>query len=135
MRALVAIAAVTALAGCASHQLSECRPNKPNFALNSPALDPSVWDDGASTYFRFPGNARIPAFYVVNPDGRQAVPNYNVDPSSNLVTVHQIAAEFRLRDGDQVMCVFNNAPNPVGFKTDTNTTSPAIERTLKRTGM
>lgn len=134
MRALLPLAALLAVSACASHQLAECANPKVTTVLNGPSLEPSVWDDGASTFLRFPGNSRIPTVFVLNPDGKEAVASYTVDPSSNLVTVHQTAAELRLRDGDSVMCIHNAAYEPTGYKTGTDTTNPDVERVLKGTG-
>lgn len=88
-----------------------------------------VWDDGNSTFFHFPGNVRVPAIFVLNPDGKEATATYTVE--GNIVVVHQVARAFRLRDGQDVLCVFNQAFNPVGSNPGTGTTSPAVERTIK----
>lgn len=131
MRAILPALALAVLAGCSSHELVECRGDSPAYALNAPGIEPSVWDDGLSTFFRFPGNSRIPTFFVTNPDGKEAVASYTVDPGSHLVTVHQTAAAFKLRDGDAVMCITNNAYSPVGSDPGTGTTTPNVERVLR----
>jgi type IV secretion system protein VirB9 len=99
--------------------------------MNGPTIEPSVWDDGQFTYFRFPGNSRLPTFYVVNPDGTEAVASYTVDPVSSVVVVHQTAAEFRLRDGKKVACIKNKNWNPVGWNPGTGTISSTIVREPK----
>jgi type IV secretory pathway VirB9-like protein len=97
-------------------------------ALNGPSLAAQVWDDGQNSYFRFPGQSRIPTFYVVNPDGKEAVTDYTVDPAHDQVVVHQTAAEFKLRDGAEVACIFNHAYNPVGYSPGTGTITDNVVR-------
>lgn len=133
MRHIIAAAGLLSLAGCGAGYSPppECSAATPAIPINSPELEPSVWDDGSSTYFRFPGNARLPTFYVVNPDGKEAVTDYTVDPASNMVVIHQTARQFKLRDGNQVACIVNHAWNPVGYSTGTGTTNPNIAREPK----
>jgi type IV secretion system protein VirB9 len=88
-----------------------------------------TWDDGQSTFLRFTGNVHIPAVYVINPDGKEALVNYSVE--AGLVTIHQTASQFRLRDGDTVLAVFNRAWDPVGSNPGTGTTTPAVTRELR----
>jgi len=108
-------------------------PNWRYVAQGNRMLAPAeVWDDEQSTYFRFPGNQRIPAFFVIGPDGKEATVNYSVD--GGLVTVHQTAAEFHLRDGDAVLTVFNRAYNSIGINPGTGTTTPDVIRTIKGAG-
>ena len=90
-----------------------------------------TWDDGQSTFLRFLGNVRIPAVYVINPDGKEALVNYSVE--GGLVTIHQTAPQFRLRDGDTVLAVINRAWDPVGSNPGTGTTTPAVARELRST--
>lgn len=92
------------------------------------ALEPAVWDDGNSTFLRFAGNMRIPTLYVLNPDGKEAVAPYSVE--GEIVTVHQTAHGFRLRDGDLVLCIWNQGFSPYGHPTGTGTTSPDVVRTI-----
>ena len=88
-----------------------------------------MWDDGQSTFLRYPGNRRLPTFFVVHSDDkrREASVNYSV-ATNGLVTLHQTAGEFRLRDGDQVLCIFNRAFNRIGRNPGTGTTSADVVR-------
>lgn len=93
-------------------------------------LVPDVaWDDGQSTFLHFPGNIRIPAVYVIAPDGKEADVDYSV--KDGLITISQVARMFRLRDGDTVLNLWNQGFNPVGTKPGTGTTSPDVIRTIK----
>jgi type IV secretion system protein VirB9 len=88
-----------------------------------------VFDNGYSTVFRFPGNVRIPSVFVINPDGKEATPNYSV--KGDLVQVDSVARSWRLRDGQTVLAVWNQAFDPVGKNPDTETTSPNVRRVVK----
>ena len=79
---------------------------------------------------RFTGNREIPAIYLINSDGSESlVPK---DVRGELVVVHATAREFRLRKGNNVLCIFNEAFDAVGINPGTNTTSPSIERRAKK---
>lgn len=94
-------------------------------------LAPSeTWDDGQSTFLRFPGNRRVPTFFVIHPDGREAAINYSV-ATDGLVTLHQTAGALRLRDGSQVLCIFNRAFDPTGRNPGTGTTSADVVREVR----
>jgi type IV secretion system protein VirB9 len=120
MRAIVVGIALLAVSGCASHTLTACGSGP------RPSFIPSVSDDGQSTYLEFPAQTRIPAIYVVNPDGKEAMTAYSVD--GGLVTVNQTAPEFRLRDGDAVVCIHNKGWTSIGASPGTGTTSPDVIR-------
>ena len=88
-----------------------------------------VFDNGYSTVFRFPGNVRIPSVFVINPDGKEATPNYAV--KGDLVEADSVARGWRLRDGQTVLAVWNRAFDPVGKNPETQTTSPIVQRVIK----
>jgi type IV secretion system protein VirB9 len=88
-----------------------------------------VFDNGYATVFRFPGNVRIPAIFMLNPDGKEATANYAV--KGDMVTVGSVARGWRLRDGNTVLCIWNQAYDPVGDKPNTGTISPNVERVMK----
>lgn len=86
----------------------------------------TVYDNGKITTFVFPENMVIPAIYLVQGDGTESLIAKTV--SGGDVRVHAIAAKFVLRQGDEVLCLFNEAYVPEGLATGTLTTSPAVER-------
>ena len=92
-------------------------------------LPMEVFDNGYSTVFRFPGNVRIPSVFVINPDGKEATPNYAV--KGDLVQVDSVARGWLLRDGQTVLAIYNKAFDPVGKNPDTQTTSPNVQRVVK----
>lgn len=117
-------------------------------ALNQPAADPvtnnwhyvaqgdrsllpiEIFDNGFSTVFRFPGNVRIPSIYTVNPDGKEATANYSVN--GDYLEVSLVSREWRLRDGNTVLCIWNTAYDPLGRRPGTGTVKPDVRRVLKR---
>ena len=86
----------------------------------------TVSDNGKITTFVFPENMVIPAIYLVAGDGSESLVPKTV--LGGEVRVHAIAAQFVLRQGDEVLCLFNEAYVPEGLATGTMTTSPAVER-------
>ena len=66
--------------------------------------------------------------YVVHPDGKEAIADYVFNSATGVATVHQLAAQWRLRDGDAELCVFNKAFDPVGVTNTTRTSSPDVVR-------
>lgn len=91
-----------------------------------------VWDNGYSTVFQFPGNTRIPSVFVIDPDGKEATATYSVD--GNTVQVAETAREFRLRDGDTVLNIYNLGYNTVGGNPGSGTTSPEVQRVISDSG-
>lgn len=92
-------------------------------------LPMEVFDNGYSTVFRFPANVRIPSVFVIDPDGKEATPNYAV--KGDLLQADSVARGWRLRDGQTVLCIWNRAFDPVGDNPGTETTSPNVQRVVK----
>jgi type IV secretion system protein VirB9 len=92
----------------------------------------AVWDNGYSTVFQFPGNSRIPSIFMIDPDGKEATASYAVNGST--VQVGVTAREFRLRDGDTVLNIYNLGYNTVGGNPGTGTTSPEVKRVIDDAG-
>jgi type IV secretion system protein VirB9 len=89
----------------------------------------AVFDNGYSTVFRFPENERIPAIFVINPDGKEATAPTSV--SGSYAQVGMTAREFRLRDGNTVLEVFNLAYDTMGKSPATGTVSKDVKREIK----
>lgn len=89
----------------------------------------AVFDNGYSTVFRFPENERIPGIFVINPDGKEATAPYSV--SGSYAQVGMTAREFRLRDGDTVLDVFNLGYSTMGVNPATGTVSTDVQRVVK----
>lgn len=92
------------------------------------ALEPSeVSDNGRFTILRFPAGQVIPAIYQVTPDGTESLVPFDV--RGEFVVIHLTAAQFRLRRGHDVLCLWNKKPDPYGLNLGTRTASPDVDRT------
>ena len=99
-----------------------------------PGLD-AMWDDGQRTFLRYPGNRGSPIAYEVLPNGTEARLGQNVvvDPATrgSILILHRVVPMLRLRDGDNVLCITNNAYDPVGTNPGTGTSDPGVFRDVK----
>jgi type IV secretion system protein VirB9 len=65
-----------------------------------------VFDDGEFTYFKFRDvNADIPAFFMVDGNGNEAIINFR--SVKDYIVVERVAARFTLRLGAYVVCIYN----------------------------
>ncbi len=101
-----------------------CRPAKLQIRRQRRSLARpfAVWDNGYSTLMKFPGNARIPSIFVINPDGKEATASYSVH--GEIVEVDQTARECRLRYGHTVLNIYNLGYHSLGSNPGTGTVSP-----------
>jgi type IV secretion system protein VirB9 len=83
-------------------------------------------DNGEWTLFRFPGLSRKPAVYVVTGKDDERLARQH--GAGDFVVVEEIAAHFRLRLGDDVLDIINQAYDPIGRPAGTGTTSPTVVR-------
>jgi len=71
-----------------------------------------IFDDGQFTYFQFRNkNADVPAFYTVDDHGNEAIINYRT--RGDFIVVERVSKRFTLRHGTDIVCVFNEAFNPL----------------------
>ena len=101
-------------------------------AQGTPSLEPdAIYDDGKETTLRFEGNREVPAIFLVASDGTEGlVPK---DVRGELVVVHAVGRELRLRQGAEILCIFNEGFDPIGVNQATRTTSPSVARLPRRT--
>lgn len=67
-----------------------------------------IFDDGEFTYFQFRNkNAELPAFYWVNSKNKENIINYRT--RGDYIVVERVSSRFTLRQGDEVLCVYNEA--------------------------
>ena len=88
-----------------------------------------VFDDGRFTYFRFPNNREIPAIFAIAGNNEETRVNLHVD--GDMVVVHRLAREFRLRLGNAVTAIYNDAFDPDGISTSNGVVVPDVKRELK----
>ncbi|MFN3959104.1 MAG: TrbG/VirB9 family P-type conjugative transfer protein [Parvularculaceae bacterium] len=70
-------------------------------------LPSRVFDDGTSTVFEWPAGVETPAIFLRRPDGTESIVNYS--NRDGAIVVHQVAAEFVLRNGREVTNIYNEA--------------------------
>jgi type IV secretion system protein VirB9 len=81
-----------------------------NYTISGPArIAPlRIFDDGEFTYFEFKDkNADIPAFFLVDSLGNEAVINFRT--RGNFIVVERVASRYTLRHGNDIVCIFNEA--------------------------
>ncbi|EJQ9383916.1 TrbG/VirB9 family P-type conjugative transfer protein [Salmonella enterica] len=85
----------------------------------------AVWDNGTFTCFRFPTNAPRPAIYEVLPDGSESI--VNLRPVNDIMVVHGVSREFRLRLNKLVLAVRSKVPNTGWYNYNGTTTGEMRE--------
>jgi type IV secretion system protein VirB9 len=73
-----------------------------------PTLAPiKVFDNAEFTYFQFPGkSAEIPAVFSVDSAGFESMVNFR--SAGDYIIVERISPQFTLRNGSEIVCVYNN---------------------------
>lgn len=98
-------------------------------AQGNHSLAPGViWDNGYSTVMTFPGNTAIPAVFIINPDGKEAMAPYSVH--GNAIEIDQVSRQIRLRSGGTVLNIYNLGFSFAGSNPGTGTVSPAVSRVI-----
>lgn len=96
----------------------------------SPSLKPTqASDDGVHTRLRFAAQAELPAVFVRNEDGSESLLNFSMDGGD--VVIHRVARRFILRRGRLTGCVVNQGFVGGGFRLDSGTIAPRIERATR----
>ena len=96
-------------------------------AQGDAALQPSeVSDNGRFTVLRFPGVQALPAVFEVGEDGSERLIPYDV--RGEFVVIHGVTRGLRLRRGQSVLCLFNDAYDRRGVGVGTGTASPVVDR-------
>lgn len=75
----------------------------------SKTIEPlQVFDDGEFTYFKFKDiNSELPAVFLVDKEGYESLINYRI--ANKLLVIERVAAKFTLRNGPDIICVYNEA--------------------------
>lgn len=90
----------------------------------------AAWDDGRFTCFRFPSSKAIPNVYRSDPDNEITEGMVAFHVKDDVLVVHEVAPEFRLRLGNSVLGVKTDSLVYAPFNRK-NTTIPNTERVLK----
>ncbi|MBG6246655.1 conjugal transfer protein (plasmid) [Candidatus Symbiopectobacterium sp. 'North America'] len=90
------------------------------------ALSPSeIWDNGTFTCFRFPTNAPRPVIYQLLPDGTET--RVNDHKVNDIVVVHSVSREFRLRLNKLVLALATQVNNTGSYNYSGTTTGETLE--------
>ena len=86
-----------------------------------------IFDDGEFTYFEFPRTSRMPAIFSVDSNGFESIVNFRI--VGEYLIVEEVSGKFTLRNGADIVCVFNeNMYSPKKSKKPrTRDYSPEIE--------
>ena len=85
-----------------------------------------AWDDGNFTYLRYLGGRDLPAVFLVNSDGSEALVNSHI--AGDTIVVHQLAAHFVVRNGGIAACIYNKSYDPSHGGSKTGTITPHVQR-------
>ncbi|MCY1287563.1 Type IV secretion system protein virB9 [compost metagenome] len=86
-----------------------------------------VWDNGTFTCLRFAASSPRPVLYQVLPDGTETLANTR--PVGDVLVVHGLSKEFRLRLNDQVLAL---QTRQIGASHNYNGTTTGEYREVKR---
>jgi type IV secretion system protein VirB9 len=89
-------------------------------------------DDGVHTRLTFGARGELPAIFVRNDDGSEALLNFSIDDGD--VVIHRVAARFILRRGKLTGCVVNKGFAGGGDRLESGTIAPAVTRERKGAG-
>lgn len=109
---------------------AQTRKNFRYAGAGSHAVQPSeIFDNGTHTFLRFPENMTFPSVFAIGPDGGETLVNKTV--RDNWLILPSVGRQWRLRSGQAVMCVRNDAFAPSGVDNPGETTSQVIERATR----
>jgi type IV secretion system protein VirB9 len=109
--------------------LSYERSNEPAAQDIAPV---NTWDDYRFTYFKFPANAELPTLFVIGADGKESTVNTHIEgPDHNIIAAQMVAREWRVRSGDKVVGVRNDAFDPSLGGNPSGVVVPGVSRVLK----
>lgn len=111
----------------AEHALPE---NVDYWYCGSPELKPiAASDNGIETRLTFGARSELPAIFVLNDDGSEALINFSIDQGD--VIVQRIARRFILRRGKLIGCIVNEGFLGAGERLKSGTISPGVTRVVK----
>jgi type IV secretion system protein VirB9 len=83
-------------------------------------------DDGVHTRLRFGAHAELPAIFVRNEDGAEALLNFSMEDGE--VVVHRVAQRLILRRGALTGCIVNKGYAGSGERLESGTIAPNVQR-------
>lgn len=108
----------------------EGRINSDYWIVGAQELQPkSMSDNGRLTYLTFSAANAVPAAFIVESDGTEAIPDFHME--GDTMVVHQVATRFLLRRGDLVAGITNKSPVSAAQQSPTGTASDKVNRSVK----
>jgi type IV secretion system protein VirB9 len=95
-----------------------------------PSIAPlKVFDNGEFTYLQFANkSAELPAIFSVDSDGFESLVNFRV--AGDYIVVERVSSQFTLRNGNDIVCIYNNnlfkSGKVIPKNTKDNSTNPLI---------
>ena len=112
------------------HAVIEGTRNMNYMVQGDSSLQPTeISDNGEFTVLRYPGHADIPSIFAVDVDGTETIVPYDV--REDFVVIHAVYRQLRLRRGNVVLCIYNEAPPRNDRGDRTGTVSNIVERKVK----
>lgn len=107
------------------------RPHNLDYGYcGSASLKPaSAWDDGVQTRLRFGARQELPAIFVRNEDGSEALVNFSMEDGE--LVVQRVARRFIVRRGRLSGCIVNQRFAGGGEALNSGTVAPAVRRITK----
>jgi type IV secretion system protein VirB9 len=104
------------------------RPHNLDYGYcGSAGLKPvSAWDDGVQTRLRFGARQELPAIFIRNEDGSEALVNFSMDGGA--AVVQRVARRFIVRRGRLSGCIVNQHFAGGGEVLNSGTVAPAVRR-------
>lgn len=91
----------------------------------------SVVDNHQFTRFIFPPMSELPQIYMLSASGAEQLVNTRVvGAQNNILEAEGIAAEWRIRLGEKVVGIRNNAFTPTAGTNNSGTASPEVKRVI-----
>ena len=90
----------------------------------NPVIAPiKIFDNGEFTYFQFARkNAEIPAIFNVDASGYESLINFR--SAGDFIIVERVASQFTLRNGNDIVCVYNMNRYSNGALNNSGSVSP-----------
>jgi len=87
-----------------------------------------MFDNGRQTYMTFSAANAMPAAFVIESDGTEAIADFHVE--GDTMVIHQVASRILLRRGNLVSGITNKSPAAAVQQSPTGTASDKVNRSV-----
>lgn len=107
----------------------EGRLNSDYWIVGPQELQPaSMFDNGRQTYMTFSAANAIPAAFIIESDGTEAIADFHME--GDTMVIHQVASRILLRRGNLVAGISNKSPVSAAQQSPTGTASDKVNRSI-----